>query len=39
MVYLIANVWNVKVYTATVLENELENPCLKNISRKSKHLE
>jgi hypothetical protein len=36
--YLKANIWNLKMYTAAVFEKS-NNPCLKNISRKSKHLE
>jgi hypothetical protein len=39
MVYLKANLWNLKMYTATVFEKNSKNPCLKNISRKNKHLE
>jgi hypothetical protein len=36
MVYLKANLWNQKRYTATVFGKEQDNPRLKNISRKVK---
>jgi hypothetical protein len=39
MVYLKANLWNLKMYPATVFEKRARQPKLEIISRKSQHLE